>query len=53
MISQTKGVSTPETLAELRKWLAFREFAETEEQTVLPPPKDADIIFSGKGAAVL
>ena len=52
-MSQTKSDASPETLDKLREWLAFREFAEVDEQTVFTPPKDADIIFSGKGAAVL
>lgn len=47
--NETKGASSPETLDKLREWLAFREFAETEEQTIFTPPKDADIVFSGKG----
>ena len=51
--NETKGANSPETLDKLREWLAFREFAETEEQTIFTPPKDADIIFSGKGVAVL
>ena len=48
--NETKGANSPETLDKLREWLAFREFAETEEQTIFTPPKDADIVFSGKGA---
>ena len=48
--NETKGASSPETLDKLREWLAFREFAEVDEQTVFTPPKDADIIFSGNGA---
>ena len=49
--NETKSAASPETLDKLREWLAFREFAETTEQTVSPPPKDADIVFSGNGAA--
>lgn len=46
--NETKGASSPETLARLREWLAFREFAGNSEQT-FSPPKEADIIFSGNG----
>ncbi len=48
--NETKSASSPETLDKLREWLAFREFAETAEQTLFTPPKDADIVFSGNGA---
>ena len=50
--NETKGAASPETLDKLREWLSFREFAEIEELTFSPPPKDADIVFSGKGAAL-
>lgn len=48
--NETKSASSPETLDKLREWLAFREYAQTAEQTFFTPPKDADVIFSGNGA---
>lgn len=47
--NETKSAASPETLDRLREWLAFREYAETEEQIFFTPPKDADIVFSGNG----
>ena len=49
--NETKSAASPETLDRLREWLAFREYAETEEQIFFTPPKDADIVFSGNDAA--
>ncbi len=49
--NETKSAASPATLDKLREWLAFQEFSETTEQTISPPPKDADIVFSGNGAA--
>lgn len=46
-----RTATTPETLDRMREWLAFREFAETEEPTTETPPADAAVIFSGDGKA--
>lgn len=45
-----RGASTPETLERMREWLAFREFADTPNQSAddVPPP-DTSMIFSGDG----
>lgn len=44
-----RTAATPETLDRLREWLAFREFAETEEPFSETPPPDSVVIFSGNG----
>ncbi|MBD5129966.1 MAG: DUF58 domain-containing protein [Ruminococcaceae bacterium] len=44
-----RTAATPETLDRLREWLAFREFAETEEPFTETPPADAEVVFSGNG----
>ena len=45
---ETRSASSPETLDKLREWLAFREYAQSEDFTSALP-KDADIVFSGNG----
>lgn len=47
--NETRGANSPETLAKMREWLAFRQFEENSAQTFSEPSKDADIIFSGNG----
>ena len=44
-----RTAATPETLDRMREWLAFREFAETEEPSTDTPPSDATVVFSGNG----
>lgn len=44
-----RTAATLETLAEMREWLAFREFAETEEPFTDTPPSDTAVTFSGNG----
>lgn len=46
---EERTAATPETLDRMREWLAFREFAETEEPFTDTPPADAAVIFSGNG----
>ncbi len=46
---ETYTASSPETLNKMREWLAFRKFAETDEQTIVAPMKDTDVVFFGHG----
>ncbi|MCM1166382.1 MAG: DUF58 domain-containing protein [Lachnospiraceae bacterium] len=46
---EERVAATPETLDRMREWLAFREFAETEEPSAEVPPADAVVVFSGSG----
>lgn len=46
---EERTAATPETLDRMREWLAFREFAETEEPFTDTPPADATVVFSGNG----
>lgn len=46
---EERTAATPETLDRMREWLAFREFAETEEPSADTPPADAAVVFSGNG----
>lgn len=47
---EDRSASTPETLERMREWLAFREYAETDEQTGgEAPPPDTTVMFSGGG----
>lgn len=46
---EERTAATPETLDRMREWLAFREFAETEEPNTDTPPADAAVVFSGNG----
>lgn len=48
-----RTAATPETLDRMREWLAFREFAETEEPSTETPPADAAVIFLGNGKIVV
>ena len=45
-----RSASTPETLERMREWLAFREYAESPDQTGgEAPPSDTTVMFSGGG----
>lgn len=46
---EERAAATPETLDRMREWLAFREFAQTEEPNTDTPPADAAVVFSGNG----
>jgi len=46
---EERTAATPETLDRMREWLAFREYAETEEPFTDTLPADATVIFSGNG----
>lgn len=51
---ESRTASTPETLAGMREWLAFREFADSPDS---PPdssfPSDTAVIFAGNGEIIV
>lgn len=51
---EDRSASTPETLERMREWLAFREYAESDEANAADmsgeaPPPDTTVVFSGGG----